>query len=54
MSVEEKPVKVPTALIGCQVRPTLIAQFESWHLSGHGVDNMVVGPAAHADRQQPD
>ncbi|MEU0560999.1 DUF6188 family protein [Dactylosporangium sp. NPDC006015] len=30
------------------------ARFESWHLSGHGVDNILVGPGGHADWQQPD
>lgn len=29
-------------------------QFESWHLSGHGVDNILVGPGGHTDWQQPD
>ncbi|GAB3895556.1 hypothetical protein GCM10029964_075630 [Kibdelosporangium lantanae] len=30
------------------------AQFESWHLSGQGVDNILVGPGGHADWQRPD
>jgi len=30
------------------------AQFESWHLSGHGVENILVGPGGHTDWQQPD
>jgi hypothetical protein len=27
-------------------------QFESWHLSGHGVDDTLVGPGGHTDWQQ--
>ena len=30
------------------------AQFESWHLSGHGVENILVGPGGHTDWKQPD
>jgi hypothetical protein len=26
-------------------------QFESWHLSGHGVEDVLVGPGGHADWQ---
>jgi hypothetical protein len=28
-------------------------QFESWHLSGHGVDDILVGPGGHTDWQRP-
>lgn len=28
-------------------------QFDSWHLSGHGVDKVLVGPGGHTDWQQP-
>jgi hypothetical protein len=27
-------------------------QYESWHLSGHGVDGITVGPGGHTDWQQ--
>ena len=27
-------------------------QFESWHLSGHGVEDILVGPGGHSDWQQ--
>jgi hypothetical protein len=27
------------------------AQFESWHLTGHGVNPIQVGPGGHTDRQ---
>lgn len=29
-------------------------QFESWHLSGHGIHNILVGPGGHTDWEQPD
>lgn len=39
---------------GCELFVGTDPQFESWHLSGHGVDDILVGPGGHSDWQQPD
>ena len=57
-------MKVPTALAGDHGALALTfddgselfagpdPQFESWHLSGHGVEGIFVGPGGHTDWQQ--
>jgi hypothetical protein len=37
---------------GAELHVSPHPQFESWHLSGHGVDDILVGPGGHTDWRQ--